>query len=330
MNEQIYISYIIKKLTVLICEIKLRGKLNLHDINIHSEDFFCQLLNKIYGTEYKNTNEFKSNTEAIDLIEKNIKEIIQVTSNNTKKKIESTLNKKSLKKYSTEGYQLKFIILKDSNGSLRTKDYSNPYKVKFNPKEDILYPENVIEIIKGLEIEKKFEIYNFFQEQFDEDIRIKNFTNLAEIMNILSNKNLTLVEKQDIDLRKYKIEEKIEYNKLERIKDSTINKYKEYIGQLDKIYKEFDIQGLNKSISIFNKLGNFYEKEIVIDSNVSSVQIFFNIIKNISEYIKSSSNYIEISDEELEQCVRIIVVDAFIRCKVFEKKKEKKGNVITS
>lgn len=70
MNEQIYISYIIKKLTVLICEIKLRGKLNLHDINIHSEDFFCQLLNKIYGTEYKNTNEFKSNTEAIDLIEK--------------------------------------------------------------------------------------------------------------------------------------------------------------------------------------------------------------------------------------------------------------------
>ena len=68
----------------------------------------------------------------------------------------------------------------------------------------------------------------------------------------------------------------------------------------------------------------------MIDSNVSSVQIFFNIIKNISEYIKSSSNYIEISDEELEQCVRIIVVDAFIRCKVFEKPKEKKGNVITS
>ena len=38
----------------------------------------------------------------------------------------------------------------------------------------------------------------------------------------------------------------------------------------------------------------------------------------ITEKVLNSKNYVEISAEELEFCVGIIVVDAFIRCKIFK------------
>ena len=47
-------------------------------------------------------------------------------------------------------------------------------------------------------------------------------------------------------------------------------------------------------------------------------ELFFLIISSIIDVIKNSKNYIEIPYEELELCVSIIVVDAFIRCKIFK------------
>ena len=42
------------------------------------------------------------------------------------------------------------------------------------------------------------------------------------------------------------------------------------------------------------------------------------IIDNLIELIRNSKNYIEIPYDELDVCVSILVVDAFIRCKIFE------------
>lgn len=59
-----------------------------------------------------------------------------------------------------------------------------------------------------------------------------------------------------------------------------------------------------------------YSKLIV--NTEESYEIFFSIIDNLVELIKSSKNYMEIPYEELEMCVSILVVDAFIRCKIFK------------
>ena len=59
-----------------------------------------------------------------------------------------------------------------------------------------------------------------------------------------------------------------------------------------------------------------YNKLIV--NTEEPYEIFFAIINNVIELIKGSKNYIEIPYEELEMCVSIIVVDAFIRCKIFK------------
>ena len=47
-------------------------------------------------------------------------------------------------------------------------------------------------------------------------------------------------------------------------------------------------------------------------------EIFLLVINKVIEIVLNSNNYTEIPYEELEICVEIIVVDAFIRCKIFE------------
>ena len=47
-------------------------------------------------------------------------------------------------------------------------------------------------------------------------------------------------------------------------------------------------------------------------------ELFFDVIGQVLQRIQSSANYSPIPFDELEMCVNILVVDAFIRCKIFE------------
>lgn len=85
---------------------------------------------------------------------------------------------------------------------------------------------------------------------------------------------------------------------------------------MDEKYIEFDKLGVNKSLSVFSVLSNQYIK--LQNENKEDSDIFYSIINNVIEIIQKSKNYVEIPYEELEMCVCIIVVDAFIRCKIFK------------
>lgn len=86
---------------------------------------------------------------------------------------------------------------------------------------------------------------------------------------------------------------------------------------MTQLYKEFDKQGANKSLSILNIIRSKYFN---LAKNLDSVHIYFTIIKELTDIIKNSKNYdTNIAQEELELCVAILVVDAFIRCKIFKK-----------
>jgi len=50
----------------------------------------------------------------------------------------------------------------------------------------------------------------------------------------------------------------------------------------------------------------------------SSDEVFEMITDRVKDKITSSSNFKQIPIDELELCIDIIVVDAFIRCKIFE------------
>lgn len=317
MLRDVYMPYIIEKISVLETTVKLSGKLNLTNIHIHSEAFFNHLLNILYDSQYENTNVSSSNEEAIDLKDSSKKSVIQVTSNKSKSKIETTLMKPSIDELAKDGFTLKFLMINSDCKNLKGNTYNNPYSISFTPSVDILDLTDISRKIENLDIDKLVLIYEFFRKEFGDGISQTNTTrNLPILLNLLAKENLSVI-KSNLNLNSYKINEKIVFNHLEKIKSSTIEKYKIYMGLLDKLYKQFDEQGMNKSLSVFNKLSSFYEEEL-IQENINSAQSFFNIISKTIAYIKASVNYQPIPDEELELCVRIIVVDAFIRCKIFE------------
>ena len=127
------------------------------------------------------------------------------------------------------------------------------------------------------------------------------------------------------EINSFEINKKIEFNDLTSVQD-TIDEYKVYYTKLNEKYEEFDKQGANKSLSVFRVIKNQYTK--LFASGLRSHSLFYSIIENVIDIVVKSKNYIEIPYEELEMCVHILVVDAFIRCKIF-KNPEGYNHVIT-
>ncbi len=313
MNRSQYFNYIEDKIDYLSYRISKRGKINLLDLNIYSETFFAEMINMLLKFDLKNMNAIKQNVEGIDLIDHKNKVVAQVSSTNTKQKIESSLKKKIIQKY--KDYRFVFIPIVGEADVLRTKTFANPYGIKFNPEEDIYDTKAILNLVLNMKIGDQQKFFTFIKEELGNTVDVvKVDTNLAAIINILSKENLVNVPDSP-EINHFEINRKIEFNNLQNAK-MTIDMYKIYYSKLAEKYTEFDKQGVNKSLSVFSVLSNQYIK--LQNEKQDDVDVFYSVINNVIEIIQNSKNYIEIPYEELEMCVCIIVVDAFIRCKIFK------------
>ncbi len=312
MNRPNYFNAIEERLNLLALRIISRGRLNILDFHGHSENFYQFLLNEVYGWTVLNENDFKQNIEAIDLIDHTNKFILQVSSTASKQKIESSLSKDSIKTY--KGYTFKFVSIARDADELRKQSYINPHGIAFNPSTDIIDKNSILSKIRGLHITDQERIYNFVKKELVMEIDpMKLESNLATVINILSkedwNKNEPVSE-----INSFEIDRKISHNNLNAAK-IIIDDYSVHYGRVDKIYTEFDSQGSNKSGFVLSTIRQEYAKNKGI---LSDDQLFFKVISNVQEKVLNSSNYTSIPIDELELCINILVVDAFIRCKIFE------------
>ncbi len=324
MNRTFYFNYIEEKLNILAYRIENRGKINMLDLNIHSETFFADLFNIMFGFSLVNLNSKEQNIEGIDLIDSKNKVVIQVSSTCTKKKIEDSLNKKVYNNY--KGYDYKFIsISKEIKNSLKKQCFENPYNMNFNPSQDIWDVVKIIRKISSESIGKQRELYNFIKCELGEDVDVTKLdSNLAKIINILAEEKLDM-SAESPEVNPFAIEDKVDFNNLYDVKE-IIDDYIIFYHKLDVIYSEFDKEGKNKSFSVFQEIKRQYIESKKTED--SSANIFYKIIDNIKDIIINSANYVEMPAEELQLCVDILVVDAFVRCKIF-KNPEAYNHVIT-
>lgn len=312
MNRSNYFNYIEEKLNLLSFRIKSRGKINLLDLNIYSETFFAELMNHLLRYELKNINVIKQNAEGIDLIDDKNKVVVQVSATCSKQKIENSLAKKIFK--DCPGYRFKFVAISGDADNLRKQTFTNPYKVIFSPLNDIYDITSLLNLVLNMKISNQRKLYEFMKDELGNSIDIvKVDSNLAAIINVLSQEDLTGIVSSP-EINSFEILRKIEFNEL-LIVQPTIDDYKIYYSRLDEKYKEFDKQGVNKSFSVLAVIRKQYVK--LLGENLEPYEMFFSIIDNLIELIMKSKNYVEIPYEELEMCVSILVVDAFIRCKIF-------------
>ena len=322
MNQSTYFDYIEERICTLATRIDKRGKLNILNLHIHSETFYRDFFNVLFDWKLENLNESKQNVEAIDLIDSTNKIIIQVSATCTKDKINSALNKKIIEKY--KDYNFKFISISKDANNLRKNNYTNVYHIFFNPINDIYDTNSILKKILSLNIDNQKKIYNFIKKELGQEIDIEKLdSNLATVINILSKESLDKND-QSIAIDNFEIERKISFNNLNTAK-YTIEEYGIYHNRIDEVYSEYDMSGVNKSSPVLATIRKEYIKNIKIKKED---ELFFTVIDNIQKKIIQSANFIKIPMDVLDVCVNILVVDAFIRCKIFENPKNYK-HVIT-
>lgn len=278
------------------------------ELRIFTEIF----LTVLYGWNLRNLNETQQNIEAIDLIDEKNKLIIQVSASNTKSKVALSLKKEILKNYKT--YTFKFISIARDANKLRSSSYNIPDGLNFTPQEDIYDMHTILKKINSSTIIEFEKIYEFIKRELDHTRDIyKISSDLSAIINILAKENLDMtIAVETVD--SFEIDKKIQFNKLDSSR-LLIEDFKIYYNLIDKIYFSCDEMGVNRSLATLH----IFRKEYINNMSKYKGDELYNIIsKNIIERTKNLDSIENISEERLTLCVEILMVDAFIRCKIFE------------
>lgn len=317
MNRKILVDRILHQLGILVSETEIALASNMQDINLVSEDFYCELLNVIFDWDLVNANELSANFPGVDLIDKKDKVFVQVSSTCTKEKIDHSLDEINKISKDFEGYNFLFLSLVKSASKLRDKTYTISNNITFDPKENIYDVTSIFQKIKGLEIDKVKQVYNICKTNIIFPPNTVNLeSGITKIINILSSKELSK-EDLDIDTVAYDLNQKITVNNLELFKE-IINDYKVYYNSIRHVYEEYDKNGYNKSLAILHTLHKMYLES-------SKQYQGDDIYKNISDKVKDivindlKGNDIDINVEDLDFYIDIILIHAFIDCQIYKK-----------
>jgi hypothetical protein len=314
LTSKTYLDLCTKKLSILVCEIEIRGHLNILDLNIHAENFYARLLNLIFGYSLSNLNATTQNAAGIDLIDHTAKVVLQVSATATKAKVEASLAK-DLTSY--VGYSFKFVALTTDASSLKSKTFVNPHKLAFSPTNDIFDVKAISGIILALDLSRQQQIYQFLKtEMLSLDIEVPSDSNLATLINILGGEDLR-VQNQTGTPIPFNVDSKITFNNLNTAAQ-IIEDHKIYYHKVENLYSTFDQAGKNKSTSVLSAFNNVYLR---LSMQFKDDELFFEIVQHMIDVVKNSSNYVAMTLEELELCINILTADAFIRCRIFKNPK---------
>lgn len=312
MNRSPIFDYIEERLIVLAHRVEARGKLNILDLHLHSENFYRDFLNLLYDWNLENLNNVCQNVEAIDLIDNTNKIVIQVSSTNTKQKIESALGKDSMANY--KGWSFKFVSIARSATELRTKTFTNPYDLNFSPVNDIFDIESLLREILGFGIDKLQKIETFIRKELGNDTTSMVIeSDLTRIITMLAQVDWSTSDQIKLD-NEFQIDTKIDHNDLIKSK-MVIKEYNIWQNSVRRIYSAFDAEGLNKSLFVLQKIRSFYLEHCCA---LKGDDLFDAVRNDVKTEIRKHASSGELTEESIDICSDIIVVDAFIRCKIFE------------
>lgn len=155
---------------------------------------------------------------------------------------------------------------------------------------------------------------------------LKMLSLLSEIVNTLG--KIVHQEEENENLTAFNITAKIEFNNVIKHR-GVFNERKLLVGRLSNIYEVLDSEGSNKSLTILAYIKGEYlkakgdfllqyqgkEELEIVQENADA--IISTVEKKLLSKIQQSSNLSE-TVEMVELCLSIIIIDAFMRCKILE------------
>jgi hypothetical protein len=150
----------------------------------------------------------------------------------------------------------------------------------------------------------------------------KNPSMLKNAINAISNLTLDAISESE-NLNVYNPKQKLSYNSV-KTNYSLIQDYKIYQGKINNLYDELERQGSIKKEKLLSNINQIYIKikgKYVLDSD-NPLEIIRlnsdNILNDVADdlYIKLENS--NLFDEDIILGIKLILVDAFIRCKILE------------
>lgn len=305
---------ITSRLSYLSSEVRLSGSMNLHDSNVLLEDVFKEILNITYGIELQNANLIKQNIKAIDLIDCSTKTFIQVSSDNSKAKVQTSLDKIELPKY--EGYTFKFVCISKGVSHLKKHHFNVPEGISFNAETDCYDDKRILRDILAKDIDTIRKLASYLEESIlpaTADERRPSV--ITYVINRLADEPLAEIAVNP-DTKSFDLEPKIDINSLKKWRH-IISKYTVFSLLVDKIYRAYDEQGVNKSFAVLSSLHDLY---LNLASELTGDALFDKLLESVYDIVNKDYEYNEsLTREELQVNIKIVLVDAFVKCKIFKK-----------
>ena len=288
--------------------------MNLLDSNVLLEDVFKEILNITYGLKLQNANLIKQNIRAIDLIDCSSKTIIQVSSDNSKAKVQTSLDKIEQPKY--EGYTFKFVCISKGVSHLKKHHFNVPEGISFNAEKDSYDDKRILKdvLAKDIDTIRKLALYlekSILPATADE----RRPSVITYVINRLADEPLAEIAVNP-DTKSFDLEPKIDFNSLKKWRD-IISEYTVFSLLVDKIYRAYDEQGVNKSFAVLSSLHDLY---LNLASELTGDALFDKLLESVYDIVNKDYEYNEsLTREELQMNIKIVLVDAFVKCKIFKK-----------
>lgn len=307
-------SIITSRLSYLSSEVRLSGSMNLLDSNVLLEDVFKEILNITYGLKLQNANLIKQNIKAIDLIDCSSKTIIQVSSDNSKTKVQTSLDKIELPKY--DGYTFKFVCISKGVSHLKKHHFNVPEGISFNAETDCYDDKRILKDVSAKDIDTIRSLASYLEKSIlpaTADERRPSV--ITYVINRLADEPLAEVAVNP-DIKPFDLEPKIDFNSLKKWRD-IISEYTVFSLLVDKIYRAYDEQGVNKSFAVLSSLHDLY---LNLASELTGDALFDKLLESVYDIVNKDYEYNEsLTREELQVNIKIVLVDAFVKCKIFKK-----------
>lgn len=248
------------------------------------------------------------------MIDCSSKTIIQVSSDNSKAKVQGSLNKIEPSKY--EGYTFKFVCISKGVSHLKKYHFNVPKGISFNVEKDCYDDKRIVRDVLDKDIDTISALASYLEKSIlpaTADERRPSV--ITYVINRLADEPLAEVAVNP-DTKAFDLKPKMDFNSLNKWRD-VISEYTVYSLLVDKIYRAYNEQGVNKSFTVLSSLHDLY---LSLASELTGDALFDKLLESVYEIVNKDYECNEsLTREELQVNIKIVLVDAFVRCKIFKK-----------
>lgn len=324
-ERQKAINNIAHVLAVTQYDIELHQGISDYSLNIHSENYFRDVLNFIYNLELENTNFHTTNFPCIDLVDDKAQIAVQISTTTTKDKIIKTLGVLTIGKYSNYHVWLYYLIGKPKLQKKTVLQLESKYNQKM--KESLLDMNSILKQINDLPTERVVELNQKYFIRANEKYTDKKILDLT-IRHILENRKHE-IKQYDDSFGSIETDSKMLLNGLNSRISGHINTGLDYRTVLQKIdenivkeLRDFIICDLYREILIgyLPKNTSKYTDNTIEDLHKIAKEMKLNFNKIINALSIKINSYIEPADFNSFDVSWVIIAFFFEICDIGQHK----------